>query len=251
MSGQTKRRRLHHFLDQTFLQKLWDEEGDLEAKGILQDIEHLRDICTNPHTQIAEPQICLAPRFWLRFNKNSSGRVRMWLEMDRAVTVEKIKDHWDEIRLFQDLLRDLQGPEKSDRGCDRYILLLHRRHKRGVSYAALTESVARDAFSWIEWYWSQKITEFKKALPNINHWSDQERNHWASECSAALQLFRIAGAKDEVLIEAWWIAALKYFSSKSKRPIKADVPVTRDNIIETLKGFRKRFVPKDGVEKIG
>jgi len=39
--------------------------------------------------------------------------------------------------------------------------------------------------------------------------------------------------------------------STRKLKTKPKVPVTRQNMIDTLKAFRKRFKLKDGVEKIG
>ncbi|NOS81312.1 MAG: hypothetical protein HOP32_07005 [Nitrospira sp.] len=249
MPGQAKRQRLYHTLSNEALETLWEKHGDLEAKTVLEARRIVRDLATNPHTEIAEPQIRLASRFWLQFKKNRSGRVGMWLELDESLSIDKIKQHWPEIRQWQDFLDDWQLPRKS--GGYRYVLSLHQSHRRGVSYSALAESVAEDAISWLEWYQSQKLTDFKKALPTIDSWSDQEVNHWASECSAALQLFKLVGVKDEESIRAWWIGALKHFSSKNKKLIKAETPVTRENIIETLRAFRKRFKLKDGVGKIG
>ena len=249
MPGQAKRQRLYHTLANEFLEKLWEEQGDLQARGVLQHRELIRDLCSNPHTEIAEPLVWLAPRFNIQFKKDKYGRVRMWLDLDKSLTVEKIKERWPEIRQWQDILDDWQGPEES--GGDRYLLSLHEKHRRGFTYADLAESVAADALSWLEWFQGQELSDFKKALPMINRWSDQERDYWASNCSAALQLFKLAGAKDEEKIRAWWLDAVRHLASKSKRPIKAELPVKRENIIDALRAFRKRVKLKDGVGKIG
>lgn len=248
MSEQAKRQRRYHLLSSPSLQNLWDEEADHEAIGVLLDRGNIRDLATNPHTEIGEPNICIAPRFWLLFRKNLHGRVRIFLELDRSITSDKIKKHMPEIRQWQDFLDDWQGPE--DYGGDRYLLSLHKRHRRGVTYADLAEHVAADALSWLQWLQSQELSDFKKALPEIDRWSDHERDYWASNCSAALQLFKLAGAKDEEKIRAWWLDAGRHLASKSKRPIKAELPVKRENIIDALRAFRKRVKLKDGVGKI-
>lgn len=248
MPGQDKRLRRYQLASLSTLKK-WDKEGDEEAREVLAQRDIVRDLATNPHTKVEAPQIWLAPRFWIQFKKHTTGgRVGLWLELDEAVTLQKIKDHWSEIRQWQDFLRDWQGPEKY--GIDGYLLHLHKKHREGFSYANLTRLVADSALSWLEWYQRRLPTEFEEAVTKIDHWSDQERKHYASECSAAFKYFKMAGAKDEELISAWWIDALKHLASNNKKPIKADVPVTRENIIETLRAFRKRFNMKEGVEKI-
>ena len=150
---------------------------------------------------------------------------------------------------MQDFLREWQGPEES--GGDRYLLSLHKRHRRGVTYAHLAKSVAEDALSWLDWYQRHASSDFENALANIKDWSNLDMNYWASECTAALQLFELAGAKDEGKIHAWWLDAMRHLAPKSKRPIKAELPVKRENIIDALRAFRKRVKLKDGVGKIG
>jgi len=247
--SQDKPQRHYHTLSSEALDHLWGKKGDQEAKLTLEERKIIRDLATNPLTEIAEPQIRIAPRFWLQFKKNRSGRVRMWLELDESLTVEKIKGLWPEIRQWQKFLHDWQGSSSSV--ADRYLLSLEKRHRRGATYVDVAESVGDDAISWLVWYRGNDLEEFEKALSHIDDLSDEDMNHWASECSAALQLLRQAGAKNEESLRDWLFSAFKYLVSTRKLKTKPKVPVTRQNMIDTLKAFRKRFKLKDGVEKIG
>ena len=249
MPGQAKRHRRYHLLSRESLESLRDMEGDEEAEGVLEEREIVRDLATNPDSQYAEPQVRLAPRVWLKFKKDGSGRVCVWLELDESLTLEKIKIHWEEIREWQNFLRDWQGPGQF--GIETFVNHLHLFHKQGFSYADIAELVANEALSWLQWLHSRKLKKFEAALARLDNWSDEETQHWASKCSAALQKFRLAGARDEELILLWWKDALRHLASNNKKPITAEMPITRDNIIDTLRSFRKRFKITKGVGKIG
>ncbi|MEK7763477.1 MAG: hypothetical protein AAB433_18015 [Nitrospirota bacterium] len=110
MPSRDKRERRYHTLSNDSLEKL-RADGDDEAEGVLQYREIVKDFATNPHTQYAEPRICIAPCFWLRFEKDSSRRVRIWLEVDESLTIAKIEKHLEEIRQWQRFLCEWQGPE--------------------------------------------------------------------------------------------------------------------------------------------
>lgn len=249
MPGPKKSQRRYYSLSSEFLKILRDKEGDEEANDVLEDREIVRDLATNPYTQYGEPQIRLAPRVWIKFRKDGTGRVYMWLEMNEDVNPEKIKSCWKEIRQWQDFLRDWQGPSKF--GTENYVNHLHLLHKQGFSYAHIVQLVKDEALSSLQWIQNKKFEKFEAALARIDKWSEEETKHWKSECGAGLEKFRLAGGRDEELIVLWWKDALKYLASNRKRPIRADIPLTRQNIIETLRAFRKRFELKDEVGKIG
>lgn len=248
MSSQpAKRPRQYHLLTDEKLQQLWDEESDPVAAGVLDERKIVRDYATNPDTEYREPNVCLGPRVWIHFTKDSSQRVIMALELDDSITVETIKQYWPAIRQWQDFLREWQGPDSV--GIEGFIAKLNQRFEDGSSYADLTELVAARAVDWLQWYARQLGDEFHDAIKRLDQWSEEEMQHWIDECRAALNPFRYVGARDEEVIRAWFKAGLKYVHSEGKTSLSEDLPITKQNMIDTLRAFRKRH--KSGVGKIG
>ena len=134
MHSKNKRSRRYHTLPQHTLERLWNEEGDEEAEGVLEDRKIIRDLASNPQTEFLPHFVPLGPRLWLLFRKANNGRLGIWLELPENLAVDRIinmlKEHRGAIRQWKDFLREWQGPNN---GVEKYVNRLHGLNKEGIS----------------------------------------------------------------------------------------------------------------------
>ncbi|WP_053381078.1 hypothetical protein [Nitrospira moscoviensis] len=207
------------------------------------DAAHIRDLACNPNSQIAEPIVWLGPGICIVFRQDHNKRVRMLLEINDQTRLEHLKDIWPKIHEWQEFLVECQGRDK-DQG---YISQLLARHKNGMSYSEIAEKVELDALNWLDWYVNRSGLDLTEELKRIDKWSPHEINHWMEECRAAVTFFRLAGSNvDEEELEEWLLAALKHVASGRQVPMRAQPPISRQNVIDRVRHVKKR----NRVEKI-
>lgn len=228
------------------LQLYWERDGIEEAIAILEDRQIVKDLVTNPDSSYLDHQVWIGTHAWLLFRKprHKHERVVMWLQLDERVRQEDVKNNWFEIEHWQKLIREWGGPGKSSKPRDKYHGLLYEKYISGMSSGQLVEEVASNALLMLEHliYQHSKSSEMKRALENVNSWSDEDTDRWMNNFKAALDHFRMAGGgrKDDALSD-WLKDAVKHVMTDGRTPISSDYPITASQIEGVFKTFKKRF----------
>ena len=193
-----------------------------------------------PGEAATQYQFPLSEGLWLIFRRDheTGGYVEMLIKNEKT-SLEQEKRHWPEIKTWQQLLLEWQGPSLQG-GANALIHRLDLLHAGGRSYTdlanMLNNTVARDLTTYIEdrrAFRRAQDADIFHSRTDITQWQ-QRTGHYGLGLVRAQSLLGDMGLK-KADIQHWCASALRNLR-QGRPPFPSDEgPITRDHLIMRLR----------------
>jgi hypothetical protein len=142
-------------------------QGDTAAQTVLEHRRAVQRMCTKAKDTSSSRDhcCCLTEEVRLHFRKSREmpKHVRMFLEIGELTSLEAVKQQWEEIRTWRDLLLVWQGPAPS--GTNELFYQLHLEQRQERSYAAIAARLNLSMRGALETY-VEKNYEIRQVIKN-------------------------------------------------------------------------------------
>jgi hypothetical protein len=221
-------------------------QGDPAAQMVLEDRSAVRQMCAKAAgaSSSRDYGCYLTQEIRLRFHRSrgKTGLVQMFLDIGEVTSLEAIKQQWEEIRTWQDLLLEWQGPSLSGR--NGLFYQLHQYHRQGLSYAAIAIHLNVGLATALETYVNGN-DELRQAISSRMIQTVHDLIQWQQATqsdTSELDFVQLAlqhyGFEDNEIQE--WCLGILENSVLRPYPFPRVVLFTRDWVIGKLRSWRAK-----------